>query len=187
MDHKPIYPSDLTASEWQEIKHMLPKESELGRPREHGLREILNGIFYLLRSGCSWRMLPHDYAPWQTIYGYFRRWSGGGLIERIHDRLRETLRRADGSVIWPTAAVLDSQSVRTPDTAGERGYDAGKKLKGRKRHLLVDTLGLVLAVKVTPANVQDRDGARTLLSACYFLYRWLACIWADSGYAGALV
>ena len=187
MDSKPIYPSDLTDAQWQRIKQMLPKAKELGRPREHGLREILNGIFYLLRSGGSWRMLPRDYAPWQTVYGYFRRWTREGLIERIHERLRDAVRRAEGRQACPSAAVLDSQSVRTPDQAGGRGYDAGKKIKGRKRHVLVDTLGLLLAVKVTPANVQDREGARTLLSACYFLYHWLACIWAESGYSGKLV
>ena len=187
MDNKPIYPSDLSDAEWQRIKHMRPKAKDTGRPREHGLREILNAIFYVLRSGGSWRMLPRDYAPWQTVYGYFRRWTREGLIESIHDRLRAAVRRADGRAVCPSAAVLESQSVRTPDPAGERGYDAGKKIKGRKRHVLVDTLGLLLAVQVTPANVQDREGARTLLSAGYFLYRWLACIRADSGYSGQLV
>ena len=187
MANQPIYPSDLTEAEWRKVKPLLPKAKSFGRPRVHDPHEILNAIFYVLRSGGSWRLLPRDYAPWQTVYGYFRRWTREGLIEKVHERLREALRRAEGRRGCPSAAVLDSQSVRTPDQAGERGYDAGKKIKGRKRHLLVDTLGLLLAVKVTPANVQDREGARTLLSACYFLYHWLACIWADSGYSGQLV
>ena len=184
---KLIYPSDLSDNEWQKVKHLLPKAQGTGRPRSHSLREILNAIFYVLRSGCSWRMLPRDDAPWQTAYGYFRRWSGEGLIERIHERLRAAVRQAEGHTASASAAVLESQSVRPPDQAGVRGYDAGKKINGRKRHLLVDTLGLVLAVQVTPASVQDRDGAVSLLSGCSFLDHWLACIWADSGYAGKLV
>ncbi len=128
--------------------------------RPHPRRLILNALFYVLRSGCAWRLLPKDFPPWQTVYGYFRRWKLHGHWRAIHDVLRALLRERNGKQRQPTAAILDSQSVKVADQAGPRGYDAGKKVSGRKRHLLVDTLGLVLKVQIQPANTQDRDGAR---------------------------
>jgi putative transposase len=146
---------------------------------------MLNGILYEVRAGCPWRMLPRDFGPWSTVYGYFRTWRKQGLWERIHDALRQQVRAQAGKRSEPTAAILDSQSVRSADHAGERGYDAGKKIKGRKRHILVDTLGLLLWVCVSPAHVSEQAGARQFLSAALKGWRWLRCIWADQGYSGA--
>lgn len=178
-----IYPTDLTDSQWLELEPLLPKRKRLGRPPAN-LRQMINGIFYLVRAGCAWRLLPKDFGPWQTVYNYFRRWSKDGTWAALHEVLRAVARMAIGKDIQPTAAILDSQSVRSADQAGERGYDAAKKIKGRKRHVLVDTLGFLLEVCVTPANVAERAGAQTLLgSACGWLKR-LRTIWADGGYSG---
>lgn len=181
------YPSSLTDSQWEDIQPLLPKPPGGGRPPRHQRRDILDALCYLLRAGCAWRLLPHDFAPWQTVYGYFRRWRRQGLWQKIHDRLVARVRRAAGKKPTPSAAILDSQSVKCADQAGPRGYDAGKKIKGRKRHVLVDTLGLLIAVLVTPAAIQDRDGARTLLRWLRHHGSRLRLIWADGGYAGALV
>jgi putative transposase len=153
----------------------------------HTLREILNAIFYIVRSGCTWRMLPHDLPPWKTVYHYFRLWRKDGTWERINSALRVEVRVAAGREPEPSAAVIDSQSVKTTETPGVRGYDAGKKVNGRKRHLLVDTLGLVLMVVVHAANIQDRDGARLLLEKARGRFPRLRLIWADGGYTGKLV
>ena len=137
-----------------------------------------------MRAGCAWRLWPHDFGPWQTVYGYFRTWKRNSLWESIHDVLRSCVRTQAGKRTQPTAAIPDSQTVRSADHAGERGYDGAKQTKGRKRHLLVDTLGLLLAVCVTPADVTERDGARTRLGPALRWFRWLRCLWADQGYAG---
>jgi putative transposase len=181
------YPTDLSDVEWQRIQPYLPAPKSGGRPRVHTLREILNAIFYIVRSGCTWRMLPHDLPPWKTVYHYFRLWRKDGTWERINSALRVEVRVATGREPEPSAAVIDSQSVKTTETPGVRGYDAGKKVNGRKRHLLVDTLGLVLMVVVHAANIQDRDGARLLLEKARGRFPRLRLIWADGGYTGKLV
>jgi putative transposase len=183
------YTSDLTANEWQLIEYCFPKPCKKGRPREHSFRELLNAVFYVVKTGCQWRNVPTDFAPWGTVYHYFRRWKGNGLWVRIHPHLREHVRVVAGRHRQPSAAIIDSQSVKSSECSDERGYDAGKKVNGRKRHILVDTLGLLLMVMVLPAHIQDRDGARQLLTAFFRQSprRRVKHIWADGGYAGTLL
>jgi putative transposase len=182
------YPTDLSDDEWKRIEPHIPKpKTKRGKKREHPYREILNAIFYLLRSGCHWRMLPHDFPKWKTVYHYFRLWRLNGIWERINASLRTELRTAEGRYPEPSAAVLDSQSVKTTENPGVRGYDAGKNVKGRKRHILVDVLGLLLMVVVHAANIQDRDGAKIVLEKSNGKFPRLELIWADAGYAGKLI
>lgn len=181
------YPTDLTAEQWELLEPLLPATKTFGRPPKHSRRDIVSAIFYQLRGGAAWRMMPHDLPPWPTVYHYFRHWRISGVWQQIHDRLRGDVREAEGREREPSAAIIDSQSVKTTERGGVHGYDAGKKVNGRKRHILVDTLGLVWLVVVTAASVQDRDGARTLLQALAEGMRRLELIWADGGYSGTLV
>ena len=183
MERKP-YPSDLNDAEWQIIKALIPPAKPGGRPRKTDMREVLNGVFYELRSGCAWRMLPHDLPPWQTVYHYFRQWKGDGTWESMNQTLRIRLRMTDGREAEPSAAIMDSQSVKTTDVKGIRGYDAAKQVKGRKRHILVDTMGLLLMVLVHAGNIQERDGAKILLNKAKGCFTRLRLIWADAGYNG---
>lgn len=159
----------------------------MGRPRTLSLRQVLNAIFYVLKTGCQWRQLPREFPPWSAVYYYFRSWRCDGTWVRIHETLRARLRQKLGRHKHPTAGCLDSQSVKATATPGVRGYDAGKKINGRKRHILVDTLGLLLMVVVTAASVQDRDGARRLLQCLPGACKKLRTIWVDGGYAGGLL
>ena len=179
------YPTDLSDAEWIRLRSYLPTPKAPGRPRTHSLRDVFDAIFYVLRSGCHWRLLPHDFPPWSTVYYHFRRFRSSGLWFLILKAVRAGERKRVGMDHQPTAAIIDSQSVKTvEESAHPSGYNAHKNVKGRKRHLLVDTLGLVLSVYVTSANIQDRVGARCLLAGLKPLLPHLKKIWADGAYTG---
>ena len=178
------YPSDLTDSQWHLIKELLPPPKPRGRPRRLDLREVLNAICYVVKGGIQWRMLPREFPCWQSVYSYFRRFRRDGTWRRIHDALRCEVRRRAGRHKHPTAGCLDSQSVRTTEAAGAatRGNDSHKRVKGRKRHVLTDTLGLLMVVVVTAANVQDKAGALAALKQLGGAGKKLRRIWTDGAY-----
>src|SRR5919199_5669832 len=179
------YPTDLSDAQWTHLRSYLPTPKAQGRPRAYSLRDIFDAIFYVLKSGCPWRLLPHDLPPWSTVYYHFRRFRLSGLWHRLFKVLHAAQRKRVGKDPQPTVAIIDSQSVKTvEESAHPSGYDAHKNVKGRKRHLLVDALGLPLSVYVTSADAQDRVGAQRLLAGLKPLLPRLKKIWADGAYRG---
>ncbi len=181
------YLSDVTDAQWLLIADLVPGQAAVGCPITYARREIVNALLYMARTGCQWRAVPHDFPPWPTIYYYFQQWSADGTLDAIHTALREQVRLAAGHDAQPSAGILDSQTIKISDQAGPRGYDGGKHISGRKRHLLVDTLGLLLVVVVTAANVSDPAGARAVALVAKPRFRRLRHLWADSTYGGKLV
>jgi transposase len=186
------YLSDATDVEWALLEPLLPLpacQTPLGgRPEKHPRRDIVDAIRYLTDNGGKWQALPADFPPWKTVHGFFTRWKAAGVIDRIHDSLREQVRIRAGRNPQPSAGSIDSQSVRAAETvsSSSRGYDAGKRINGRKRHIAVDTMGLLLVVMVSAANLQDRPAARQLLPLLHSAQRSIRLLWADGGYHGTL-
>ncbi|MEU1543910.1 IS5 family transposase [Actinacidiphila glaucinigra] len=187
------YPSDLTDAEWAVVRDLLPVpgwlEGRGGQPEAYCHRQMIDAIRYLVAGGITWRAMPADFPAWDRVYAFWRRWRDNGLIGELHDRLRDRLRSAEGRDLEPTAGVIDAQSVKGAASvpAATRGFDAGKKINGRKRHIVVDTLGLLLAVTVTAASVTDREAGQTLLARLRQRHWRITRVWADGGYTGQLV
>ncbi len=187
------YPTDLTDAEWEKVRETLPvprwMEGRGGRPESYCHRQMLDAVFYVVDGGIKWRAMPADFPAWDAVYRFFRRWLSQGLLAELHDRLRRLTRQKEGRDPEPSAGIVDSQSVKADASvpAGSRGYDGGKKINGRKRHVICDSIGLLLVVMVTAASTTDRDAARTLLARARQRFFRLGLVWADGGYTGPLV
>lgn len=176
--------TDLTDAEWALVADLFERDGQRGAPPRYARREMVNACCYAVRAGCAWRLLPKTFPPWQAAYMSFKRWAAAGVFEAMHDRLRQQWREREGKAAEPTAAIIDAQSTRSTAQGGDTGFDAGKKVKGRKRHIVVDTLGLLLAVSVTAASVQDRDAAPAVVAQACAKVPGLKKLYTDSAYGG---
>lgn len=180
---KSIFPTDLSDAQWSLLEPMLPKPARTGRPRTP-LRRVVNALLYIAKAGCHWSLLPKNFPPYKTVYHIFAKWCRNGVMAGIHDRLRAFSREREDRRSRPTGAIIDSQTVRSAGLAAEAGYDAAKRTKGRKRFIMVDTLGHILAILVTPADRPEREGAKQLLDESLGHHGWLRKLWVDGGFSG---